>query len=225
MSQQKKLSCILLLASLLLQTGCYFFNKRKFASGDDETPAVFTRPLGPKAGGIDQEALEDVYQITTTHAPASVRPDPDTFVRQTILQFRSQGTTVAREVGRVEQYRLLLGGASEDFVTNPQKSYDATSLLAEIKVSQEVCEGLVNPNANDHPGWSTILQEEANNSQNNIRFLIQRLMGIPSSHITDEMTTSLSDILEGARVNGRIEYSSYVPVCTAILLDAQSLLL
>ncbi|WP_141736077.1 hypothetical protein [Oligoflexus tunisiensis] len=207
--------------------GCYVFRKKSLNSGTRETSTaeVLGASLGQKAGSLDEAALAEVHAITTSHAPAGVRPDPDTFVRQLLLQYREQGSVVAREIGRVEAYRMLLGGASDNFAIVPQESYDATSLLAELKVAEEICEGLVNPDEWQHAGWDSILPADPADTTTNIRFLAQRLIGLPSSQITDEALTQLNEILQTALVDGRVTQASYIPVCATLLLDAEALLL
>lgn len=217
-------ACCMLAILLASLEGCYFFRKRD--TGEEESTTVATgQPLGPKAGGINEAALAQLHAITTTHAPAGVRPDPDTVVRRLLLQFRAPGATVAREIGRVEQYRLLLGGASDDFVKKPSQTYDATSLLAMLKVSEEVCVGLVDPNAEQHPGWNSILPAGPDQTDSNLAFLVQRLLGIPSADVSADMVASLASILDAAQVDGAYTYTSYVPVCATLLVDAQALLL
>jgi hypothetical protein len=207
--------------------GCYVFKKRNMGSGTREasTAEVLGASLGEKAGSLNEEALAEVHAITTAYAPAGVRPDPDTFVRQLLLQYREQGSVVAREIGRVEAYRMLLGGASDNFAIVPQETYDATSLLAELKVAEEICEGLVNPNRRQHAGWDSILPADPADTATNIRFLAQRLIGLPSSHIPDEALAQLTAILQTALVNGQVTEASYVPVCATLLIDAEALLL
>lgn len=221
----KTLAAFVTLAPLLLSLeGCYFFRK-KGTGEDDTTATVAGQSLGPKAGGVNEAALAQLHAIATSHAPAGVRPDPDTVVRRLLLQFRTPGATVAREIGRVEQYRMLLGGASEDFVKKPSETYDATSLLAMLKVSEEVCIGLINPNVEQHPGWTSILPAAPDQVDANLSFLSQRLLGIPSGEVSSTMLTSLASILETAQVDGTYQHSSYVPVCATLLVDAQALLL
>lgn len=214
----------ILLSTLALE-GCYFFRKRKPGQAGPATSGVIGAPIGQKAGGVDSTLLASVHAITTDQPPAAVRPDPDVMVRRLLLQYREEGSVVAREIGRVEQYRLLLGGASEDFATKPQESYDATSLLAKLKVAEEVCRGLVAPNSTEHPGWETILPASVDDTSSNIVFLVQRIIGIPTSQISDETVSDLGQILDTARENGRYTENSYIPVCAALVIDANALLL
>lgn len=205
--------------------GCYFFRKRKSGKHNDDPSGVIGAPIGQRAGGVDNTLLSSVYAISTDQPPAAVRPDPDTVVRRLLLQYRAEGTVVAREIGRVEQYRLLLGGASEDFATKPQESYDATSLLADLKVAEEVCRGLVAPSSSDHPGWSTILPAGPSETSANIQFLIQRILGIPTANIDNDRLTSLGQILDSAREGGTYTLNSYIPVCASLVIDADALFL
>jgi hypothetical protein len=217
---------VLALASPILP-GCYVFRKKSVNEGARQasTAEVLGASLGDKAGELNEAALAEVHAVTTTHAPAGVRPDPDTFVRQLLLQYREQGAVVAREIGRVEQYRMLLGGASNNFAIVPQETYDATSLLAELKVAEEVCSSLVDPDEREHAGWDSILPADPADTNTNIRFLAQRLIGLPSSNITDDALTQLNAILQTALVNGSVTNASYIPVCATLLIDAEALLL
>lgn len=213
----------LLMSSL---TSCYFFRKRDTGGEENQVSSLASgQNIGVRAGNANSSQLNAVYAVATSHAPAGIRPDPDVFVRNLLLQFRDQGSTVARQIGRVENYRLLLGGASKDFSVAPQESYDATSLLAKLKVAEEVCEGLVNPNSSSHPGWLSILPSDPSNSSANISFLVQRISGMPSDEITSEIVDQLEDILNASQVDGRLTNASYVLVCATLIIDAGSLLL
>lgn len=213
---------ISILSSLF--SGCYFFRKRDTGS----TSAAVTTDsgvLGGRAGGLNRALLDGVHGIATDLAPAAIRPDPDLFVRRLLLQYREEGATVARQIGQVEQYRLLLGGASDDFITVPQRTYDATSLLAKLKVGELVCAGLVAPNEIQHTGWSSILVASPDDRNSNLRFLIQRILGIPSAQITTEKIDSLSAILDSEiSISGSISAASYIPVCATLIVDVYSLL-
>lgn len=219
----------IVLAIFILQTiaGCYVFRKKsvKDSSRQGSATALLGSSLGEKAGEINTEALQSVYAVTTSHAPAGVRPDPDTFVRELLLQYREQGAVVAREIGRVEQYRMLLGGANNNFSIVPQESYDATSLLAELKVSEEVCRGLVDPDKNLQSGWESILPADPSDTSSNIHFLAQRLTGIPSARLDESAMNLLLAILQTALQNGKLTKASYIPVCATLLTDAEALLL
>lgn len=217
-------SLTLLVPSL---SSCYVFKKRSVSEGarSASSAEVLGESLGDKAGEANEAALAELYAMTSTHPPAGVRPDPDTFVRQLLLQYRDQGSVVAREIGRVEQFRMLLGGASNNFAIVPQETYDATSLLAELKVAEEICVGLVNPNNSQHAGWDSILPADAADTASNISFLAQRLIGLPSGTVPADAITQLNSILQTALVNGRVTNASYVPVCATLLIDAEALLL
>lgn len=218
-------NCLGLALCFSLLTSCYVFNKDS-AKGSKKgaTAALLGESLGPRASGIDEAALQDVYAVTTTHAPAGVRPDPDLFVRQLLLQYRDQGSLVAREIGRVESFRMLLGGANENFTIVPQETYDATSLLAELKVAEEVCQSLVAPDARLHPGWSTILPAAASEVDTNVRFLAQRLLGVASTTIDEDNINSLKEILASAQ-GATLDNQDYIPVCATLIIDAEALLL
>jgi len=228
------ISVILLLTQIM--SGCYFFNffDKKHSSSQDETDVytgtVIGQSLGEKAGGPDEAALASIRAIATEHAPAAIRPDPDLFVRRLLLQYRSEGATVARQIGTVERFRMLLGGATEDFAQMPQETYDATSLLAVFKVAEEVCRGLVAPNSSEHEGWSTILPYGADQETENITWLAQRITGTPSWDISAEAIEQLQAIMEAeephiaenwwARGN---PYVKYIPACATLALDAESM--
>lgn len=216
---------VMIVMLCLSLSSCYFFRKRKTGAESGAEASTLGGGLGGRAGGANAAQLEAIRAISSDHPPAGIRPDPDVFVRRLLLQYRSEGSTVARQIGQVESYRLLLGGASEDFSVTPQESYDATSLLAKFKVAEEICRGLVDPNATEHPGWQTILPKPASQSAENISFLAQRFLGIPSSEVSSSVLSSLSDILTAGSQGGEVSNSSYVLVCTGLLLDAESLLL
>jgi hypothetical protein len=226
---------VILLSSQIL-SGCYFFNffKKKSSGGTDESDVysgtVIGESLGAKAGGPDEAALDSIRAITTENSPAAIRPDPDLFVRRLLLQYRSEGATVARQIGTVEQFRMLLGGATEDFAQMPAESYDATSLLAVFKVAEEVCRGLVAPNPSEHEGWSTILPYGADQEDENLTWLTQRIVGIPSSEISAPALDQLRAIMaaeepylaENWWANAN-PYVKYIPACATLALDAEAM--
>ncbi|MBC7532935.1 MAG: hypothetical protein H7318_15280 [Oligoflexus sp.] len=216
-----------LLISLVL-TSCFVFKATSKDSGGAKQGAsggVLGASLGLRASSENTAGLETLYAVATTHAPAPVRPDPDTAVRNLLLQYRETGSTVAREIGRVEQYRMLLGGANVTFTVVPQEGYDSTSLLAELKVAEEVCGSLVNPNDGDHPGWASILPVAPSDTDGNLKFLAQRILGVPTERIDASSITNLKAIIDTAKVGGKITKASYVPACATLLLDAEGLLL
>lgn len=218
---------IVIVVALTIQlSGCFFFRKKNTGDAAETTDApVIGSPIGQKADGPDYAALEEIYDITTDYAPAAIRPDPDTYVRQLLLQYRKEGSVVAQEIGRVEKYRILLGGASEDFSKDPQETYDATSLLASISVAEEICTALVAPSRSKHPGWKTILPYAPSKVRKNVTFLAQRFLGISSDDIPDSTIDDLIDILEIGTGGGADSYKDYVPVCTTLAIDADALLL
>lgn len=181
--------------------------------------------LGSKAGGMDSAALASAYGITTSVAPAALRLDPDLYARRLLRQYRAEGLTLARAVGNLEDYRELLGGASQDFRVVPQEVYDATSLLALQKVTEDVCVSLVNPTwTQQQQGWKTILPQAATEVNANIRFLAQRIMGVPSSYISEAVITTLIAEVNRTR-KGAATYADYVPSCVMLTVDAEALLL
>jgi len=227
---KKIVKLTLVLAVCLSMTGCYFvdfFKESKLTGrgGSEENSGLLGQSIGSKANGVNEAALSALYDISTTVPPAAIRPDPDLFARRMLLQYRSEGSTVARQIGSIESYRTLLGGASEDFQKVPQEEYDATSLLATYKVAEVVCEGLVNPNSNSHPGWESILPADVSDWDTNISFLAQRFIGRPSSKIDSSIITALKTIMDENHSGGSYTNSSYVPVCAALALDAESLFL
>jgi hypothetical protein len=223
--------------ALLLLQSCYVANhfgkKKGGATAENETLAgvVLGQPLGNRAGTVDLGALTSVYSLTTDFAPAAIRPDPDVYVRSLLRQYRSEGTTMARTIGSVENYRLMLGGATEDFAKTPQESYDATSLLATYTVATQVCRALVAPSSWEHPGWSTILPAAAADVDTNIRFLLQRFKGAPSAATTQTEVDALKVIYQEERAamdQNALAFnplSAYVPVCAALAMHAEALFL
>lgn len=226
------IACLSILSSSLL-SGCYiynFFKDESDVSSSSESSAVLSgvvlgRSLGARTTGLDEAALAEVHATGTIHPPAPIRPDPDTFIRLMLRNYRTEGMTLARQIGSIEDYRDLLGGANEDFSKDASKEYDATSLLATMKVAERVCEGLVSPNAWEHEGWSTILPADPSDWETNISFLAQRFIGLPSSRIDSSVITELRAILDGFDEDGTYTLESYVPVCTALALDAEALYL
>jgi|GEM_PF-5718242 hypothetical protein len=218
---------IVLLGLGLHLSSCYVFRKKSTGEGGKAgiVAPVLGVSLGEKAGELNEAALNAVHAVGTAFPPAGVRPDPDTVVRQLLLQYREPGSTVAREIGRVEEYRMLLGGANAMFTISPQETYDATSLLAELKVAKEICGSLVAPQRDQHPGWQTILPAAASDTDSNIRFLAQRLIGLPSTSIDENAISSLKAIHAAAASDGAVGYEAYVPVCATLILDAEALLL
>jgi hypothetical protein len=211
----------------LLLISCSLFESTKKNSGGKlgAGGGVLGASLGDSAYGEDSAGLETVYGVTTPHAPAAVRPDPDLIVRNLLLQYRESGSTVAREIGRVEEFRLLLGGANVTFTVTPQESYDSTSILAEMKVAGEICGSLINPSENEHPGWATILPADPASIDANLAFLAQRLLGVPTSRIDAAAIASLKTIVQSATDEGRLTAESYIPACISLILDAEGLLL
>jgi hypothetical protein len=181
--------------------------------------------LGARAGDAIEAQLDEIYKITSPIPPAFVRPDPDLFARRMIRQFRNEDMTVAKEIGRVEDYRLLLGGASQDFRTIPQETYDATSLLATQKVAENVCQGLINPSVDAQPGWKTVLPFDPTSIDENLKFLAQRILGLPTSKIPAETLVQLKAVVESEKQGGRVTPASYVTACTFLAMDAEALLL
>jgi len=223
----------------VLLPSCYmfeFFQRSKptvqGSDGSVVSGGVLGESLGGKAGEANEAALQALYGVTTTYAPAAIRPDPDLFVRRLVRQFRTEGATVARQIGEVEQFRLLLGGASQDFSKTPQETYDATSLLAISKVAFETCRGLVAPNPWEHTGWSSVLPNPASDTDGNIRWLIQRLTGVPAKNIAASDVSALTEIMNAEKAAVTDEWwasdkdrAPYIPVCAAILLNTEALYL
>lgn len=191
--------------------------------GDAKDVARRSLP-GGKALGMNEALLGQVHTTTSERAPAAIRPDPDTYIRNLLRQYREEGPVIAQEIGRVEDYRPLLGGANEDFSKAPQLTYDSTSLLAVQKVSAEICEGLVAPTSR-HEGWASILPAAPDSVEANLRFLAQRFIGLPSAQIGDDVIAALREILDVSTENGRVTYQSYIPVCVALTIDAEALYL
>lgn len=216
---------VLLLAAVMLPSCSLFdfFSKKKSTSSAGALSGAMGQPPGGRAGTQDDAALAALYEVNSEHAPAPIRPDPDNYVRQLLRQYHPEGITIAQQIARVEAYRTLLGGASEDFSVPPQLTYDATSLLASIKVAEEICTSLVAPNANDHRDWASILPYDPSETTENIRYLAQRFIGIPSADISESILTALLASLE--LENGSVTYESYIPVCMTLAVDVEALLL
>jgi hypothetical protein len=216
-----------------MTSGCYVYN---FFKDDTDSTAdveqtstvvggVLGRTLGNKTNGFDSIALAEVHAVSSTHAPALIRPDPDTFVRNLLRSFRSEGMTLARQIGEIEDYRSLLGGANQDFSKDAAKDYDATSLLSTMKVAEVVCEGLVAPSGWRHSGWETILPHSPENWNDNILYLAQRILGQPSSNIDSSVINDLKGIMDVYSNGETYSNNSYVPVCTALAVNAEALYL
>ena len=213
-------------------SGCFFvdyFRERRgdgeSASVDDDDLDVLGESLGSKAGARNQGALDSVWATASTHAPAAVRPDPDLMARRILRQFKPDGTTLARVTGDVENYRLLLGGAPADFITFPADGYDATSVLANLKVAEELCTALVAPYSWRHSGWTTILPYALASKRENITWLLQRMTGLASSSISTTAVDSLVTILNNSDTDGVLATDDYVAPCMAVMIDAQSMFL
>ena len=220
-------------------SGCYvldFFQKKQ----NDRSPAseglfagvVVGTPLGPRAGSLDEALLVSVHAVPASHPPAAIRPDPDVYIRRLLLQYRQEGVVVARQIGAIEPFRLLLGGATQDFSKVPQEEYDATSLLAVFKVAEEVCKALVAPIKDAHPGWTTILPYAPENVNANLSWLAQRFIGLPIQMIDPSVVPAIVNImnLEGpalANTSWALSnpYAVYVPACATLALDAEALYL
>ena len=215
---------------LSLLAGCSvydFFSRKRSDGGAADTTGfeVLGDDLGAKAGARNQAALAAVYAVNADKAPAAVRTDPDLIARRLLRQFRPDGTTMARVVGKVENYRELLGGASQDFSTAPSLTYDATSVLATIKVAEEVCRALVAPTAWEHPGWLTILPGALTDVRNNLLFLEQRITGVPSAKIPSSKIDALETLLNNANTDNVLDGNDYIAPCTAVVVDAQTMLM
>ncbi len=216
-----------------LITGCSFFDsfrngkspKKLSDSSQLELGAVIGESLGPKAYGADEAELNNLYALTTSHSPAPIRPDADVHFRRLLLQFRSEGTQVARLIGEIEAYRDLLGGANQDFSKKPLEDYDATSLLAVMKASELVCEALVAPTPEKHGNWETVLPFDFSQVTPNITYLYQRFSGNKSATLTTEDLASLTAIFKSSSPSGEYDGMSYVPVCVALSVDGEVLFL
>ncbi|MBP9707370.1 MAG: hypothetical protein KBD78_06965 [Oligoflexales bacterium] len=196
--------------------------------------SVIGQDLGEKAGGPDADALEALYLISSSHAPSAVRPDPDTYIRLLLNEYREPGATTARQIAEVEAYRPFLGGATEDFQKPAQTNYDSTALLSYFKVAEIICTGLVAPNEWQHSGWTSVLPNQADQVEQNIEFLAQRFLGIPSNKIDAEYLTQLAEIYQNSRLAQSEDETTeetepahsnahYIPVCTALALHAEAL--
>ena len=212
--------------------GCYFYDYYAKKPGDQienvgDGQDVLGLSLGPKAGSLalDQDALNQVYSTTTTIPPAPIRPDPDLFPRLMLRQFRPEGTILARTIGRIEKLRQLHGGASVDFATAPSETYDATSVLAQFKISEQLCQSLVSPIPWQEIDWATILPYPPDQIRANLRFLTQRFTGVSYSKISDIQLNALEQIYQSNKqANLTTGYENYIAPCTALSVDAHAML-
>jgi hypothetical protein len=207
--------------SFSVPLGCRFKSSLIDSSDSSELEEI---PFA-KAGSENSLSLAGVHATSMQSAPAAVRPDPDLYARRLLKQFRADGNTLARQLGQVEQYRLMLGGASDDFRTVPQESYDATSLLALQKVAQKICESLLTPDSVNHPGWNSVLPEAPANVQANVKFLMRKMLGLQESALNATAVSEIVEIVNAFADKGVVVAQSYVPACTAVALDAEALLL
>jgi len=178
-----------------------------------------------KAGTEITGALAQVHSSSLVSAPAGVRPDPDLFARRLLKLFRSDGNTFARQLGQIEEYRLMLGGASDAFRTVPQSGYDSTSLLTLQKVAQLICVSVVAPSPSLHPGWESVLPNPPSEVELNIRFLMSRMLGLKESALNASSVAELSELVTAFSDSGVVTNESYVNACTALSLDGEALLL
>ena len=214
---------LLLAGTTLTFIQCQGFKKKSKDSSSGGP--LDLEPLGPRAGSQIPLALSLVHATSAGAPPALVRPDPDYVVRRLIRQFRPESAVVAQEIGRIEGYRALLGGASADFATPPQETYDATALLALQTVALSVCRGLVAPSPRQHPGWSTILPAPPSQVLANVTFLATTIQGLPASHMDAPLLAGAVDLVNMSLENNTIGYSSYIPACASMVLSAQGLTL
>ena len=195
------------------------------SASDDIQGEVLGDTLGAKAGLRNQTLLTALWAVNASHAPAAVRPDPDLLARRMLRQFRTEGTTLARTIGAVENYRSLLGGAPQDFLTFPADGYDATSVLANMKVAEQLCSSLVAPSSWQHPGWNTILPYALSSKRENLTWMLQRMTGVSSTKFTTATIDSLVTILDKNNGDADLGSEDYVAPCMAVMIDAQSLFL
>lgn len=216
------------LAALLTLTTCgpiedprTFVDTQAVATEQETSAEVIGYSLGSKARGEDSQALATVRAIMPGIPPATVRPDPDLYARLVLQRFRPNGATLARVLGSLQEYRLLLGGANDDFTRVPQSSFDATSLLAALTISRIVCRSLVNPNQ-EFDDWQSILPQPPEEVSGNLRFLASRLLGVPAATVADSKIAELQALLAS---DGTITREHYIVPCTALLIDAEANLL
>lgn len=202
-------------------SGCQL--KRRLIESTDES-TLDAIPFS-RAGTEAISSLNDLRTHAFQSAPAAVRPDPDLFVRRLLKQFRPDGNTMARQLGKIEQYRLMLGGATDDFRTVPQNSYDSTSLLTLQRVGQLICASLIAPSPREHPGWESVLPNDPSEIAPNIKFLMSKIIGLSESSLNPTAVAELSDMVTELTAAGASVTDSYVYACTAIALDGEALLL
>jgi hypothetical protein len=223
--REQRNNIIILIVALSL-SHCSLFNRDRQVSGQKYgamSGRLIGDSLGEKALGENPELLAELHDETTEVAPAALRADPDVYVRQLLREYRPEGETMAREIGRVEKYRLLLGGASDDFKTSPAKSFDATSLLASQKVAEEICISLVAPTS-EQRGWTTILPHPPSDVKKNLVFLAQRFLGLPEEQIPATVLTELRELVDEDKSSSNYRVEDYVSACVALAMDADALL-
>ena len=201
------------------------FACRKGKSSSDAALEALTQGLGDKAGTVDEVALASVHSVSTSTPPAALRPDPDLFARRLLRQFHPDDANGVKAIGSLEDFRPLLGGASLDFRTVPQETYDATSLLALVQVAKQVCTFVVNPNENEYPGWKSVLPYAPDKISENILFLSAKIKGMPDSRINQSVIDKLVNITKSAVGKGGIGYADYQSACTYLAIDAEALYL
>lgn len=199
--------------------GCWLFKSRSDGDGSgSEVAAVLGGSLGSRAKDADESWLDSLRQIDAAAPPAPIRLDPDLHGRRLLRRFRPEGLAIAQAVSTIEAFRPLLGGASVDFKTTPQESFDATSLLAHRKVMESLCESLVAPSQS---GWQTILPAPISDSDTNLDYLAVQILGLPEDRIAAESREVARSVLgpesEGLR--------RYILPCVALALDAEALFL
>ncbi len=214
---------ILAIGSMLFFPSCYFadyFEEKPEAKAvaSELDVEVLGEFLGVKAGDIDESSLAAIHDITSSIPPASIRLDPDLYPRMLLRQYREEGTTIARKIGEIQGYRLLLGGAPEDFLTSVKSDVDATAFLAAMQVGKTICEALVAPSDGI---WYSILPASPRDYANNLIFLAQRFSGVPTSSISDEKIAALKAILDAYTPDGDYTWESYIPVCMGLNVDPE----
>ncbi len=171
-----------------------------------------TDVLGDKALGAQDFYLQQIRNTPAALAPALIRPDPDLVMKNLLKSMTPSNLKLAKQLGIVEKYRLLLGGAPEDLSTLPQSNYDSTSLITIQALSSIVCTYILNNNSFT---WS------AKDSNTGVSYLAQRITGLSSN--SDEFQQNLS-AWKGL-VTTTKSYSDYSSLCTTLMMDPYTLYL
>jgi hypothetical protein len=169
--------------------------------------------LGDKALGAQDFYLQQIRSTSASLAPALIRPDPDLVMKNLLKSMTPNNLKLSKQLGVVEKYRLLLGGAPEDLSTSPQFNYDSTSLITIQSLSSTVCSYIL---SNSSFTWS------AKDSQIGVSYLAQRITGLSSNSGEFQENISSWQALVPTTPNS---YSEYSNLCMTLMMDPYTLYL